>query len=128
MTRSRPRTKPVNLALTLRLLCALAMAMIGFAHQPVFAAQAQGSEISVLPDGEIATMCLSSSETGGKKLLSGNACEACRLSSTCLLPSPPETHAAVFRTVLAFAAGHEQESPPLDVLSYRGAPRASPRI
>ncbi|MDH6266233.1 hypothetical protein M2360_001629 [Rhizobium sp. SG_E_25_P2] len=129
MTRFRPRKDLRNVVMTLRLVCALAIAMIGFAHQPVFAAQAFGYDVSVLPDGEIAAMCLSSSEEGVKKGAVGNGmCEACRLSAACLLPAPSDVHAAVIRTALAFPAGNGREGPPLDVLSYRGAPRASPCV
>jgi hypothetical protein len=128
MIRCRPRTKLLTLAMSLRLFCALAIAMIGFAHQPAFAAQALGSEISVLPDGEVAAMCLSSADVGGKKAPGGSACEACRLSAACLLPTPTESAAVVFRAVLATLQPGLRESPPLDVLSYRGAPRASPAV
>lgn len=128
MTRFWLRNDHLNVAITLRFLCALAVAMIGFAHKPVFAAQASAYEVSVLPDGEIATMCLSSPEQGGKKTVGGGSCEACRLSAACVLPAPPDTHAAVVQTVLAFGGGYQHQSPPLDVLSYRGAPRASPWI
>lgn len=128
MTRFWLRNDHLNVAITLRLLCALAIAMIGFAHKPVFAAQVSAYEVSVLPDGEIAPMCLSSPEQGEKKAAGGGSCEACRLSAACALPAPPDTHAAVVQTVIAFRGGYGQESPPLDVLSYRGAPRASPWI
>lgn len=128
MTRFWLRNDHLNVAITLRLLCALAIAMIGFAHKPVFAAQVSAYEVSVLPDGEIATMCLSSPEQGEKKAVGGGSCEACRLSAACVLPAPPGAYASVVQTVIVFRGGYGQESPPLDVLSYRGAPRASPWI
>lgn len=128
MTRFWPRIDRLNVAITLRILCALAVAMIGFAHKPVFAAQASAYEVSVLPDGEIAAMCLSLPEQGGRKAVVGGSCEACRLSAACVLPAPPDTLAAVVQPFLPLGGGYQQESPPLDVLSYRGAPRASPLI
>ncbi|WP_137155534.1 hypothetical protein [Rhizobium sp. FKL33] len=128
MTRFWPRIDRLNVAITLRFLCALAVAMIGFAHKPVFAAQPYGYEVSVLPDGEIATMCLSSPNPGGKKTVAGSSCEACRLSSACLSPEPPESSGVLIRPALAMLPVAGQGGPPLDVLSYRGAPRASPAI
>jgi hypothetical protein len=114
--------------MTLRLLCALALVMVGFAHKPVFAAEASGYEVSVLPDGEIATMCLSSPGASGKKGVGGSSCEACRLSSSCLLPMPTASRGVIILAALAMPLLVGQSGPPIDVLSYRGAPRASPSI
>ncbi|MCV3767709.1 hypothetical protein [Rhizobium sp. TRM95796] len=128
MTIFRPRKDIRNIAMMLRLFCALAIAMVGFAHKPLLAAEGSGYEVSVLPDGEIATMCLSSPDLDGKKSVGTGSCEACRLSSACLSPDPPESQGVLIRTALTAPFVARRACPPLDVLSYRGAPRASPSI
>ncbi|MDI7922398.1 hypothetical protein [Ferirhizobium litorale] len=89
--------KQTSRAGLVRMLCALALLMVGFAHK--VPALDYGpiplSEIAhyTLPDGSLPMLCLSS-EHGDTKHGShdlGSGCEACRLSASVLLPAPPDT-------------------------------------
>ncbi|MDR6756894.1 hypothetical protein J2Y48_002190 [Mycoplana sp. BE70] len=81
-----------SLSPVIRLVCALALVLVGFAHKvPAAAAAASQIELAdyVLPDGSFPVLCLSShDEDGGSDQLL-NACEACLISSAVLLPVPP---------------------------------------
>ncbi|WP_338012481.1 hypothetical protein [Rhizobium sp. Root708] len=80
----------------MRIVCALALVFVGFAHQlPALAASPAPGDFSafVLPDGALPTLCVTvSSETGkahpDKAHMSG--CEACRISAAVILPMPSE--------------------------------------
>ena len=77
-----------------RVLCTLALLFVGFAHKPPVVGQQaiSATELAhyVLPDGTMPDLCLSSGH--GKDSHGGNdegfGCEACRLSSSVLLPVP----------------------------------------
>lgn len=81
--------------MAVRMLCALALVFVAFAHQPVSAAPAQPDlSAYTLPDGSLPVLCLT--DTGGDKdhhssAWHGNGCEACRLASSVILPMPPMT-------------------------------------
>ncbi len=79
-----------------RILCAIALLCLGFAHKPP---TVDGSTISIaeleqyaFPDGTLPVLCLSDMDGktnhSGKK--AGNGCEACRLSASILLPAPAD--------------------------------------
>jgi hypothetical protein len=84
----------------LRILCAVAIVFVGFAHRPPTLAQA--SEIRaayaeyLLPDGSLASLCLTVTEDDGTAKDTQNnhhkhfdqGCEACRISAASLLPVP----------------------------------------
>lgn len=76
-----------------RIICALALFMVGFAHKPLgvsdqLAAYA-GVDIAeyILPDGTLPDLCLNGEEHGGHHAKS-NDCEACRIASSVDLPLP----------------------------------------
>lgn len=75
--------------IVLRLLCAVLLVALGFAHRPA-AAPAMPMDISAytLPDGTVPTICIPDEGTGktGKEI--GQRCEACRISSAAAVPTP----------------------------------------
>lgn len=83
--------------LAVRMLCALALLLVGFAHKPpVAAAHAlTPAELSLytLPDGTLPDLCLTSEDGGAKHDggTFGSGCEACRLSASVILPQPADT-------------------------------------
>jgi hypothetical protein len=80
-----------------RILCALALILVGFAHKtPVLdGASIRSAELSqyVFPDGTPHVLCLPG-EAGDAEHDHpdfGSSCEACRLSASVLLPTPENT-------------------------------------
>lgn len=80
-----------------RILCALALLLVGFAHTPPAIAQyfLSPSELAefVLPDGTLPVLCLPSEDSTSKQAdhVGKAGCEACRLAASVLLPSPSDT-------------------------------------
>ncbi|EGE58098.1 UNVERIFIED_ORG: hypothetical protein GGI63_003523 [Rhizobium esperanzae] len=76
--------------LFLRMLCALGLLLLGFAHQAPQAVASDGYDAAayVLPDGSFASLCVTVRDTGGKTVAFKPNCEACRLSASVILPTP----------------------------------------
>lgn len=82
-----------------RMLAALALLFLSFAHQPAIARQLppQIAADYLLPDGTIAEICFgldglsSDARHGGHHDDQPPVCEACRLSAAMLLPPPADT-------------------------------------
>lgn len=73
----------------LRLICVIALVMVGFAHQPTaMAAPGNSLPVYTLPDGSVATLCVPGEDAPQKQAGRG-MCVACCLVNTALLPSPP---------------------------------------
>lgn len=70
----------------LRIICAMLLVSLAFAHRPVSAAPVVDLSIYALPDGSIGTLCLSG-EDGKTGKHVNHGCEACRLSSACAMPT-----------------------------------------
>ncbi len=78
-----------------RILCAVALLLVGFAHQPIVAIADEVSPIELaqyrLPDGSLPILCITYKDADGK--VHGKAyapgCEACRIASAAMLPTPP---------------------------------------
>ncbi|WP_426228349.1 hypothetical protein [Pararhizobium sp. DWP3-4] len=82
--------------MTMRVLSALALLFLSFAHQPAFARQITPAMAAdyMLPDGTIGDICFGLDGTEGKSHGSSHealspVCDYCRLSATIALPSPP---------------------------------------
>ncbi|UXN65644.1 hypothetical protein N8E89_08640 [Phyllobacterium sp. A18/5-2] len=81
--------------LAVRMLCALALVFVAFAHQPIEAGTGGQIDLAAytLPDGTVPVLCLPGS--GDKDLHTsswhGTGCEACRLSGSFILPAPAST-------------------------------------
>jgi len=74
-----------------RTLCALSLLLVAFAHQPlVSSAAAAYADVDiaeyVLPDGTLPSLCLDGEEDEHHSVV--NHCEACRIVSSVVLPSP----------------------------------------
>jgi len=93
-----------------RILCALALLFVGFAHKPpvVNGHGIPSTEIAqyVLPDGTIADLCLTSEDAKphphGQQSWTG--CEACRLTASALLPMPADGFGMPLRRQIARVA------------------------
>ncbi|MBB3290101.1 MULTISPECIES: hypothetical protein [Rhizobium] len=80
---------------SVRILCAVALLFVGFAHQPVVATADEISPLEIaqyrLPDGSLPILCITYKDADGK--VHGKAyapgCEACRIASAAVLPTPP---------------------------------------
>ena len=80
--------------LAVRMLCALALVFVAFAHQPVIAASNNQIDLAAytLPDGTVPVLCLpgSDGDTEKGKHHADKDCEACRISASVHLPAPPQ--------------------------------------
>jgi hypothetical protein len=112
-------------AACLRILCAVALLFVGFAHQPAVASQPSVFELAqyALPDGTIADICLNDVVDGKVKHVVPGKCEACRIGSAMLMPEPADLAGAV----LAFR--HVATAPLVEeaLHSRRERPGAPPR-
>lgn len=76
-----------------RMLCALSLLLVAFAHKPLALNDAASSYANVelasfiLPDGTLPDLCLTGEENDGRHH-AANHCEACRIVSSVDLPSP----------------------------------------
>lgn len=82
--------------MTMRVLSALALLFLSFAHQPAFARQITPAMAAdyVLPDGSIGDICFGLDGIEGKSHGSSHealapVCDYCRLAASIALPSPP---------------------------------------
>ncbi len=78
----------------IRIICVVALVLLGLAHQPVAAPATQFSpdEIAalMLPDGTLPELCLPSDDGKAKPHADASDCEACRISAAVLLPAPAD--------------------------------------
>ncbi|WP_349434494.1 DUF2946 family protein [Pararhizobium sp. A13] len=93
--------------MTVRVLSALALMFLSFAHQPAFARQITPAIAGeyMLPDGTIADICFGSDGVDDHNSPHEGlapACDYCRLAASIALPSPPSDGYLVIR-VAAFA-------------------------
>ncbi len=112
-------------AACLRILCAVALLFVGFAHQPASATQPTALELTqyVLPDGTMPDICLNDMVDGKVKHVAPVKCEACRIGSAMLVPQPADFTGAVlaFRHISALPLVEEA------LRSRRERPGAPPR-
>lgn len=102
----------------LRIICAMAMLLLGFSHHavsPAFASvEAQQEDLSAyrLPDGSLPVLCLPRSGDQDKEHDGGSSgCEACRLSASVMLPEPAGCLAGLMPAParsIRFATGSQQ--------------------
>ncbi|WP_337184847.1 hypothetical protein [Shinella sp.] len=112
-------------AACLRILCALALLSVGFAHQPASAARPGAILLSqyVLPDGTIGDLCLNDHVDGKVRHDAAPKCEACRIGGAMLLPQPADPAG----TVLAFRTASVRPLVGQAVDARRERPGAPPR-
>ncbi|MDZ7874047.1 MAG: hypothetical protein U5N27_13435 [Rhizobium sp.] len=116
------------MAKLVRIICAIALLCVGFAHKtPVIESAIPLSELAsyTLPDGTIPILCLPSQDDSGKHHSNdrGTGCEACRLSASIILPAPADSIGQ------AIVVGAEIQLPVRHEAFYRQLfpPNASPR-
>lgn len=115
-------------ATALRMLCMLAVVLLGFSHQPALAASAlTPAEIAAhtLPDGTLPDLCAEDMVHGKEKHAVTTQCEACRIGSAMLLPLPADLSGAPLRVVLA-AASPRADAPERKSRFEPGAPPRAP--
>lgn len=120
-----------------RLICALALIMVGFAHKapildhPVFNLAQLAAY--TLPDGTVPTLCItvqddSHTDHPDQDAHPAKECEACRIASATLMPTPPDTGVAIVRSfVIVDPAPHYQVTQ-RRLLPPNQGPRAPPSI
>lgn len=116
----------------LRIFCAALLLSLGFGHEPIYAAPSANpaSSYYLLPDGTFATLCIGDAYHGKpRKTWLGSSCDACRLSSGILLPSPADGGAETLRdcgaVVFAVWAAHLGGAKPRPGSPVRGPPSLS---
>ena len=112
-------------AACLRILCAVALLFVGFAHQPAVASGPSALELAqyVLPDGTIPDLCLDGMVDGKTRHAAPGKCEACRIGGAMLMPEPADLDGSIlaFRRVAALPLVAEA------LHSRRERPGAPPR-
>ncbi|KQV65180.1 hypothetical protein [Rhizobium sp. Root1220] len=126
------RIKMLELCM-MRLVCAIALVFVGFAHQvPAIAGEARGSvELAqyLLPDGTLAPLCTTVIDGAGEKHgkvghLQG--CEACRINASALLPMPADIVGARLGFVRAVELQRRIETIHRQLYPPNTGPRAPP--
>ena len=115
-----------------RLLCALALLFVGFAHNaPAIGGQplpsAQLSQY-VFPDGSAHSLCLPAGDDDGAHGTSGfrSGCEACRLSASILPPSPVDVAGWLIRLPADSFIPCDYDAPRQPLVTAHAAPRGPP--
>ena len=95
-----------QMRMTVRVLVALALLFLSFAHHPAFARQITPEMASqyTLPDGSIGDICfgldgVDGAAHGAQHDSPAPVCEYCRLTSALLLPSPPDDGYLILQSV-----------------------------
>ena len=117
-----------RISLAIRILSVFALMFVAFAHKPVdlnapdsyLLAQYQ------LPDGSYPVLCIGDhssdpSQTGHDKHFSNDNCEACRISSAFLCPSPADSTGAAPHVAMA-----DGIVPPQPILHRNTYPPSAP--
>ena len=117
-----------NMAKALRILCAIALLSVGFAHKPVlaFAAPAPQSVAFQLPDGSFADLCTVHDGDQHKGKMTDHGCEACRLSASILMPTPPVQAGEILRISADVLVFERPESVRHRLYPPNSGPRAPP--
>jgi hypothetical protein len=115
--------------MTVRVLLALALLFLSFAHQPAFARQITPAMAAdyMLPDGTIGDICFGLDGIEGKSHGSPHqalapVCDYCRLSASIAMPSPPGDGHLVLR--VAALSDSKPDSPTIFVAQPRLLPQS----
>ena len=114
-----------------RMLCALSLLLVAFAHQPlVSSAAAAYADVDiaeyVLPDGTLPSLCLDGEEDGHH--LFASHCEACRIVSSVDLPSPFDGYVVNRLSAVIELTAPRDVRFARPVLRASASPRGPPRI
>lgn len=114
-----------------RTICAIALLLVGFAHQPPAIAMAGSAPLAlssyVLPDGTVPDICFSEDGAHGD----GHApelsvCDACIIASSILLPAPADLSGRPLALTLAVLEPQRAETVHRRLFPPNAAPRAPP--
>lgn len=115
----------------LRILCAVALLCVAFAHKPLVLgnpapAGIPTSEIALytLPDGTVPTLCLPNSDDDSHD--HGSGCDACRLTAGIAMPPPPETAGERIAMPMDVIVPTRSEAFYRQIFPPNAAPRAPP--
>ncbi len=118
---------------TVRILCALALLLVGFAHRPpVLSDQAEDYAAYRLPDGSLPSLCITSTDEDGNGAehhkLHGQGCEACRIGASVLLPNPSDVTGVRLAYQRPVPPPHRPETFRRQLYPPNTGPRAPPSI
>lgn len=87
----------------LRIVCAMLLVFLSLAHRPMIVAEAATDQFEtlILPDGSVASLCLADSGDTKPAKHVDHGCEACRISSGVVLPTPFDGAGAIIRSASA---------------------------
>jgi hypothetical protein len=112
-----------------RILCALALLFVGFAHQPVIAYDAPAIDFAayVLPDGTLPVFCITDTDTTQKdKHVHAQGCDACRITASILLPQPADSIGQALELAVNLSINAPVEIEPRRIFSRHASPRGPP--
>jgi len=105
------RTTWQDWRLMVRVVCAIALVFVAFAHKPIAVASENPIDLAAytLPDGSVPVLCLpgSGDQDAHKDALHGKNCEACRLSASFNLPVPHASSGAKVEPAKSLAIKRE---------------------
>lgn len=113
-----------------RMLCALSLLLVAFAHKPLVTSAAasayDGVNIAdyVLPDGTLPDLCLSDEEGGHHSGF--NHCEACRIFASADVPSPLDVFVINRRNIAAHLVTQQDDRFVRSFLRPGASPRGPP--
>jgi len=118
------------MAKSLRVLCAIALLSVGFAHKPMtaFAADHVQSLAYQLPDGTFAEICSEHDGDQHKGKMADFGCDACRLSASILVPMPPSEAGDILRVSSDVSVVERPESIRHRLYPPNSGPRAPPHV
>ncbi|MCV3739363.1 hypothetical protein OCK02_24680 [Rhizobium sp. TRM96647] len=113
-----------------RILCAMALLLVGFAYQPPASAmigdQSFASAAYVLPDGTIPDLCLSGDGSHDEKPMAAMVCDACLIASAILLPAAVDVVGEPLAVPLEGLALPQGDASNRRAFPPNAAPRAPP--
>ena len=114
----------------IRMLCVVALVLLGLAHRPAVSPAPQFSpqEIAALtlPDGTLPELCLPSDEGTGKSHMASSDFEACRISAAVLLPAPADAVGSRMPLIAAVTLPQPAEAHDRQLFPPDSHPRAPP--
>ena len=116
--------------LMVRMLCAVALVLLAFAHKPAAIASEDPIDLAAytLPDGTVPVLCLpgSGDQDNHKDAFHGNDCEACRLSASFILSVPPVASGAKVEPAKSLAIEREAVRMARSLFPPSAPPQAPP--
>lgn len=111
----------------LHFLCTFSLVLLAFSHRPAVLDAAQIAELSLgpLPNGMEYVICLTDGSDGSAPV-SGNHCEACRIGSAILVPSPPAVPTFSCGSIVQVARLLDQDVPAPSLYELRRITRGPP--